>query len=470
MLQPFRCTVLALSVWASGLPAAQATNLLDVWQAAQQHDREHAVARAAHASAQPQRDQATALWRPHIALSATAGMGSSETDTQGAQFAAPGMGRSNGVDFSTSVTGGTVSRWAIQASQPLYNPQRQAQQQQLRLAADQAELQWRAAQQALILRTAQRYLDVAIAQEALRVLDQQLAAVQRAATEVQDRFDLGSAPITDTHEARARLAALRAQRLAAQTTLEIQQRMLVDSTGLPTSALQPHLPGTAVAAPARELAAWQAQAEAANPELQLQRLGVDLARAQASQYRLGASASVDLVAQAGQERLHGSGDFGSARNKGSNALIGVQLTVPLWTGGWRSAKEAQALRQLDQAQAQVESTQTAVAQQVHAAWLGLTAGRERVQALSEALQASQSRREATQVGHEVGHRTTLDLLNAENDTASAHLALTQARAALLLDSLRLAALAGQLDETALRAANSLLEPAPAPLATAATGS
>ncbi|MBX9935157.1 MAG: transporter, partial [Burkholderiaceae bacterium] len=68
MLQPFRCTVLALSVWAIGLSAAQATNLLDVWQAAQQHDREHAVARAAHASAQPQRDQATALWRPHIAL------------------------------------------------------------------------------------------------------------------------------------------------------------------------------------------------------------------------------------------------------------------------------------------------------------------------------------------------------------------------------------------------------------------
>ena len=118
----------------------------------------------------------------------------------------------------------------------------------------------------------------------------------------------------------------------------------------------------------------------------------------------------------------------------------------------------------------IAGTQTAVAQQVYAAWLWLTAGRERVQALSEALQASQSRREATQVGHEVGHRTTQDLLNAENDTASAHLTLTQARAALLLDSLRLAALAGQLDETVLRAVNALLEPAPAPPATAATGS
>lgn len=458
MRQAFQCTLLALSAWAVCLPTAQATDLLQVWQAAQAHDREYAVARAAHASAQPQRDQATALWRPHVALSATVGVGTSETDTQGAQFAAPGMGRSNGVDFSTSVTGGTASRWGIQASQPLYSPQRQAQQQQLRLVAEQADLQWQAAQQALILRTTQHYLELALAEEAVRVLDQQLAAVQRAAAEVQERFDLGSAPITDTHEARARLAALRAQRLAAQTTLEVQRRWLADNTGLAPQALQPRLPVATASTTARDLPTWQAQADAANPELQMQRLGVDWARAQASQYQPGASTSVDLVAQAGQERLHGSGDFGSARNKGSNALIGVQLTLPLWTGGWRSAKQAQALRQLEQAQAQVDSTQANVARQVHATWLGLAAGRERVQALSEALQASLSRRDATQVGHEVGHRTTLDLLNAENDTASARLALAQARADWLLDSLRLAALVGQLDEAALRAANALLEP------------
>lgn len=461
MRQAFQCTLLALSAWATCLPNAHATDLLQAWQAAQTHDREHAVARAAHASAQPQRDQATALWRPNVTLSATAGVGSSETDTQGAQFAAPGMNRSNGVDFSTSVTGGTSSRWAIQANQPLYSPQRKAQQQQLRLAAEQADLQWQAAQQALILRTTQHYLALALAQETVRVLDQQLTAVQRAAAEVQERFDLGSAPITDTHEARARLAALRAQRWAAQTSLDVQRRWLADNTGLAPQALQPRLPVTTANTGAQDESTWQAQANAGNLELQMQRLGVDLARAQASQYQPGASASVDLVAQAGQERLHGSGDFGNARNKGSNALIGVQLTLPLWTGGWRSAKQAQALSQLEQAQAQVDSTQANVAQQVHATWLGLAAGHERVQALNEALQASLSRRDATQVGHEVGHRTTLDLLNAENDTASARLALAQARTDWLLDSLRLAALAGQLDESALRAANALLEPAEA---------
>jgi outer membrane protein len=94
-----------------------------------------------------------------------------------------------------------------------------------------------------------------------------------------------------------------------------------------------------------------------------------------------------------------------------------------------------------------------VAQQTRAAWLGLTVGGSRAAALNEALIASRARLEATRTGRQVGERTTLELLNAENDTAMAELALQQARVTLLLDRLRLAALAGQLDEAQLRAVN-----------------
>lgn len=457
MRRVLRITLLAL---ACSTPAAWATDLLQVWQAAQQNDRELAVARAAQATAQPRRDQAAALWRPGVAFTASAGLATGESSMRGAQFSAPGMGTSSGVNFGTSVTGGTATRWALQASQPLYNPQRRAQQQQLGLQADMADLEWQAAQQALMLRTAQRYFDVALAQEALGVLDLQLQAVQKAATEAQDRFDIGSAPVTDTHEARARLAVLRVQRLAAQTDLDVKRRQLADSTALAPSALAVRLPGASVPPPPRALEVWQQEAEAANPAIRLQQLAADMARAEAEKHRRGASATVDLVAQAAQERLQGSGDFGSARNKSLNALVGVQLNVPLTTGGYRSAKEEEALRLVDKAQAQVQSTREQVAQQVHGAWLGLSLGAERVQALAEALSASEARRDATQTGHEVGHRTLLDRLNAENDTAAARLALAQARAGLLLDRLRLAQLAGRLDEDTLRAANQALSAAP----------
>ena len=445
---------------ACATPAAWATDLLQAWQAAQQNDRELAVARAAHGTAQPQRDQAAALWRPGVALTASAGLATNENEMRGAQFSAPGLGQSNGVNFATSVTGGTATRWALQASQPLINPVRSAQQQQLGLQADMTDLQWQAAEQATMLRTAQRYFDVAVAQEALQVLDRQLQAVQKASTEAQDRYELGSLPITDTHEARARLAGLRAQRLAAQTDLDVKRRLLADSTGLPSSSLAVQLPGNIEATAPRDLTAWQSDAEANNPSLRMQALALDIAKAEAQKHSLRAATTVDLVAQAGQDRLHGSGDFGSARNKSVNAMVGVQINVPLYTGGWRSAKQDEALALQAKAEAQVQSTREQVAQQVHSAWLGLSVGAGRVQALGEALAASEARLDATRLGHEVGHRTLLDVLNAENDAAAARLALAQARTGLLLDRLRLAALAGQLDEDTLHSANQVLTRAP----------
>jgi len=459
------CTYLRPLVLAlAALPGlAGATDLLQAWQAAQQHDRELAVARAAHAAAQPQRDQAAALWRPGVGLTAAAGVANSETEMRGAQFSAPGMGPANGANVATSVTGGTATRWQLQASQPLYNPQRRAQQQQLRLQADMADLQWQAQQQQAMLRTAQRYLDVAVAQEALRVTGQQHAAVQKAAEEAQERYRVGSAPITDTHEANARLAALRASQVAAQVDLDVKRRLLADATGLPVAALQARLPAAPAAeqlATALALEAWQQQAEDGNPGIRLQTLAAETARAEATKHRLEAAPSVDLVAQAGQERLHGSGVYGPAQNKSLNAMVGVQLTVPLYTGGWRSAKEEESLRLQDKAEAEALNTREQVAQQVQAAWLGLRMGAQRVHALEQAQVASRARLDATQTGHEVGDRTLLDLLNAQNDDAATALALAQARSALLIDHLRLALLAGQLDEARLRAANQVLGAAP----------
>jgi len=439
-------------------PAAHATDLLQAWQAAEQHDRELAVARAAHGAADPQRRQASALWRPGVGMTAAAGWGYGDSQMRGAQFTAPGLGTSNGVNFGTSITGGTATRVALQASQPLYNPERRAQQQQLNLQADMGDLQWQAAQQAAMLRTSQRYLDLAVAQEQLAVLDSQLDAVNKAATEAQDRFDIGAAPITAVHEASAQRAQLQARRLAAQAERDIKRRQLADATGLPEASLQARLPSATLPA-AQALAPWQEQAAAGNPGIRLQQLAADIARAEADKHRASAAPRLDLVAQAEQQRLSGSGDYGSgARNTQTNAMLGVQLTVPLYTGGWQSAKEEESLARWNEAQAQLDATREAVARQVHAAWLGLQAGAEQVRALQEALTASDARQDATRTGYEVGHRTLLDVLHADNDRAATELALAQARSRLLLHRLQLAQLAGQLNAAALAQANQALAP------------
>lgn len=455
-----RLGLLALACTALA-PAAQAVDLVEAWQAAALNDKGLAVVRASHAAAQPRRDQAASLWLPTVGANATVGVASNQTETTGAQFTAPGLGSSNGVGFNTSVNGGTATRWALSAVQPLYNRERRAQRQQLALSVDGADLELQTGRQALMLRTAERYFDLALAEEAVRVQQRQLQAVQRATAEVLARFKLGTVPVTDTHEAQARLSGVQAEGLAAQTDLQIKRQALADSTALAPDSLSARLPAGALAStPLRPLDPWLADALAGNPGLRQQQLGGEIARQEAAKYSLAASPRVDLVAQAMSDRLSGSGDHGSASNHASNQSIGLQLTIPLFTGGWRDAKQSEALLLADKAGAELVHARQQVAQQVRSSWLGLNLGAQRVQALTEALKASQSRRDATRLGQEVGHRTTLDLLRAENDGAAAQLALAQARVGLWLDRLRLAALAGQLDEAALNLANADLTPAP----------
>ncbi len=456
-----RFHALALATAALLSPLARAADLNEVLQAAEQHDRDFAVARSARAATQPRQDQSAALWRPQVLLAAGAGLASSETQATGAQFSAPGLGTSSGVGFNTSVTGGTSTRWALTAAQPLYNPERRAQQRQIELSLGVADLEWELARQNLLQGTTQRYFELALAQETLAVLQGQQAAVQRATTEVQDRFRLGAVPVTDTHEAQARLADVQAQVLLAKSAWQTQRERLAASTGLASPSLSARLPAAvAVDDAPGPLEPWLQRAQAHNPGVRLRQAAIEVARQEAAKFSTQASPTVDLVAQASREHLGGSGAYGSAGNTGRNAFVGLQLQVPLFTGGYRSAKQQEALLLVDKASAEAAQAQQDVEQQVRATWLQLSIGHERLAAATQGLAASTARLDATRLGQQVGHRTTQDLMNAESDLARARLAVAQTRVALVLERLRLAALAGELTEDQLRAVNGQLATQP----------
>jgi outer membrane protein len=132
------------------------------------------------------------------------------------------------------------------------------------------------------------------------------------------------------------------------------------------------------------------------------------------------------------------------------------LNVPLYTGGWRSAKQQEAVHLQDKARAELARTRLQVSQMARSAWLAVQSGQARIAALQAADTASQARLDATQLGRQVGDRTTLDLLNAQNDASAAQLALLQARTDVLMGQLRLQAMAGQLDVQKLQTVNAAL--------------
>lgn len=448
--------------WAAALAllvfqAAHAVDLLETWQATRTHAPEAAVAQAARAAARTREEQAAALWRPSVTVTAGVGGMSARNAMTGARFAAPGFGQASGASFATSIDNGTSTRWSIDARQPLYNPQRRAQGQQLLLGAQAGEFAWRAAEQDLMLRTASQYFDVVLAEAKLALLKQQGVAVERALAEARDRFRIGDAPVTDTHEASARASELQSLVLAADNDLQIARASLADTTGLDPATLQLRPPSARTGrADLPPLAEWEAEAIRNNPALRMQILNADSAQRDVEKQALAASATVDLVAQAGRDRLAGDGDYGAASNTGSQQMVGVQLAVPLYTGGMRSARRDEAIHLAEKARAEAQRARLQIVQDTRAAWLALQTGEARLRALADALRASDARLGFTRLGREVGDRTTLDLLRAENDRAGAELNLLAVRIELLLKRLRLHALAGQLDEARLQEVNALL--------------
>ncbi len=450
-----RVKIAAVAVLAASMAqTAFAVDLLGAWRAALRGDFEYSAAQSAGAAGKTRRSQADALWNPIVAIGATAGLAMSDSSTSGAQFSAPGFGQSNGVSFNTSINHGVSARIGITARKPLVSGERQAQRRQLEMGADLAAMEEQGALQAMGVRVAEAYFGLAEAVETERVLRRQQVAVERALAQVKGRFQLGDVPVTDTYEASARAEGVKAQVLSAETEVLLKRAALGDIIGLPASALE-------VKAPAGEVRLGNlptldqalAAAEAGNPLLRVRTSGVDLARQEVEKLAPGAATSVDLVAQIGRDRISGNGDFGSASSGATNGLIGVQVSVPLFTGGYRSARQAEASRLVEKAQAELQRSRQQVALQTRAAWLGLSVGRGRIDALTESLKASSARLGATRLGREVGDRTTLDLLNAESDAATAELGLLRARIGLLLDRLRLAALAGALDEQLVASVN-----------------
>lgn len=443
--------VLGLALVWSGAAYADDLSLSEAIASARLHDKEYLSASTLTDSADALRAQAGSLWRPQVVLSASAGKASNETKTAGAQFSAPSMGMFNQTaDFNTSISNGTMTQWAVSAKQPLYNPARRAQSQQLKLGAQITDLQRQGAEQALIVRTAERYFDAQLAQQKLQLLSAQLKSTQSSTEEAQYRFDIGNRPITEVYESQAQLAEIQAAHYGAQSDLQIKLQRLQDAIGHIPAAL-PNAVQLRQPLPKLEpLAVWQTKAQQNNIELQMQALAVRNAQVKAQEYALGASASVDLVGQIGRQKLSGDGDYGSAKNQQNNSMIGVQLTVPLYTGGYNSAKYQEAQAALKKAQIDLQRTQEQVAQNVNAAWLGAQTAQLQVSALSAALKASAARLDATKTGQEVGHRTVLDVLNAQNQNTQVRINLESAKQQYVMSRLRLGALVQALDEGMIR--------------------
>lgn len=458
MKKSAKASLLLLMMIAS---QAQAFDLLEAWQAARTYDPQFASARAGAEAGRTKTLQAQALKSPQVTLNAgMAGVSSDNkiTDAQfsNAQFAGGGAGAKGTTDFRTRTDGGLDLNLNLRAEYPLYDATRNKSAAQLNKQAQLAEVQLTADEQQLMQRVAQSYFDTLLAADTLATLKSQQTAVAEALASSKERFKEGDVAIIDTHETQARYDMLTSQVLEAESNLQLARAALADMTGNQDAALA-QLPRKADLQryAGGDLQGWLSRAQSNHPLVHAQQLQQEIAHAESGKFQTRYSPVLNLVAQAGGERLQGlSGNDADLTNR--QLSLGVQLTIPLYSGGMRGAKYQEAVALEDKARNQTEFARQQATRDARSAWMAVTVGQGQVKALQQAEHSAEIKLDSTRLGRDVGDRTTLDVLNSEQELYNARLALYRSRYQVLLALLNLSAAAGELNEPRLQEINQLL--------------
>ena len=193
-----------------------------------------------------------------------------------------------------------------------------------------------------------------------------------------------------------------------------------------------------------------------NISLEIRSLDVDHAQMESQKYTRIAAPVLDAFASVSKDQTQGQGDFGSSKSTQSQQLFGFNLSIPLYTGGARDGKLKESLALRDKSQAEHDLRQDQLLQLSTSIWSNLNTAPDRLSAYNEALIASQARLDATRIGRQVGDKTTLELLNAENDLSQAHLAKLQAQLDFLSNRLKLDLLTNRFSTDSMKAVNNEL--------------
>lgn len=355
--------------------------------------------------------------------------------------------------------------YQITLSQPLFRWQNWVAYDQAKLQVVQAEAGFAQARQDLILRVAQAYFDVLNANENLSAVRANKLAIAQQLELAKMSFEVGTATITDTHEAQARFDLVTAQEIAAESEQEIRQQALQVLIGKEPGALAAPRKDAELNPPApNKLADWVAAAETGSLTVQIQQAIAEIAAREVDRQRAGHYPTVDLVANQGSAKAFTSAAIGAVDNDTRN--IGLQLNIPLFQGGLVNSRQREAAANRGAAQFGLEAARRNSALAARQYYLGVTNGLAQVRALKAALISSQSALESNKLGYEVGVRINIDVLNAENQVYVTRRDLAKATFDTLMAQLRLKAAVGALGDDDVQQINALLvEPGSAPNST-----
>ena len=424
-----------------------AADLMQVYRAAQDNDPNYAAARATLDAGREKMPQGRAGLLPSLSLSGNTVWNENDVSIRNnPSLNAKPHFNSNG--------------YQLTLSQPLFRWQNWVTYDQTKLQVVQAEASFAQARQDLIIRVSQAYFDVLYATENLTAVRANKSAIDQQLASAKKNFEVGTATITDTHEAQARFDLAVAQEIAAESDLEVKSRTLEAIIGKEPGALAGPRKDAALNPPQpSDMNQWVAAAEKDSITVQIQQAVADIAAREIDKQRAGHYPTLDLVANVGNSKSLGSTSIGLLDTDYQN--VGVQLNIPIFQGGVVVSRQREAAANRTAAQSNLEAARRSAALSSRQYYLGVVNGLAQVRALKAALVSSQSALESNKLGYEVGVRINIDVLNAENQVYVTRRDLAKAMLDTLMAQLKLKAAVGSLGEDDVTQINTLLDPSTA---------
>jgi outer membrane protein len=432
--------------------AAMAVDLVGVHDLALKSDPRLQAAEYRRQATAENKTQAWANMLPQLGAGASWLKGSTETS-----FGAPELD-----DVSRNKD---TRSYDINLQQSLY---RQANYEQLDVARGQitqADAIYEIAFQDFLLRVSQGYFLVLTLIDGVTFAEAEEKALQRQFEQAEQRFEVGLTAVTDVHEARASYDNARARAIVARNDLADAKEALKELTGKyfeEYDALQEVLPLVEPDPPNAE--EWVQKALSNNPAVLSSRAAVEIADSNMRLARSGHFPTLDLVAgytdfrdNKRQFTTNLGQPIGTTTMDADDTVIQLLFNVPIYQGGRVSSQTRQARLLMDATGQDLDDVQRAAVREAQNSFRAVLAGIQEVQAFEQAEISAESALEATQAGFEVGTRTIVDVLIAEQRRFQAQRDNSVARHAYIVRHLRLKSVAGMLSSEDLRVINQLLE-------------
>jgi len=438
---------LVLVVLLGALPAvATGQDLVQVFRDALAYDAVYGAARYAAEAGREKLPQGRALILPTLGLAGNNSRSFLDVDSR-SPAVSPSFKR------DTRVYGASLT-----LSQPIYRPQNS-------IAYGQAEYQVRLAEsvlsqagQDLVLRVAQAYFDILAAQNSLELAKAQKVAISEQLEQAKRNFEVGTATITDTHEAQSRYDLILAQEIVAGNDLDNRQRALQQITGKEYASLAPLRGDVRLSPPNPEsMQPWVSLAEKQSYAVQAQESTSAIAALEVKRQQAANLPTFDLVASYAYNAQSGTANSALGTDT-RNGTIGVQAALPLYQGGAIESRIREALANQEKSRQDLENARRSAALAARQSYVSVINGIAQVRAFEQALVSGQSALEANRLGYEVGVRINIDVLNAQQQLFSTRRDLAQARYNTITNHLRLKAAAGSLRPEDLDEVNRALTP------------